>query len=63
MLIDLVKAENVKKKQQEFEQAVHESPQDIGYHAPVWTPALVNKFLEEAYDVEYSLPSCRRLLK
>jgi transposase len=27
------------------------------------TPALVNEFLEETYDVEYSLPSCRRLLK
>ena len=51
------------KQQQEFEQTVHESPQEIGYDAPAWTPALVGEFLEETYDVEYSLPSCRRLLK
>ena len=51
------------KQQQEFEQTVHESPQEIGYDAPAWTPALAGEFLEETYDIEYSLPSCRRLLK
>lgn len=29
----------------------------------MWTPALVQEYLEETYGVEYSYPSCRRLLK
>ena len=51
------------KQQKEFEQTVHESPEEIGFDAPAWTPALVKEFLEETYGVKYSLPSCRRLLK
>lgn len=50
-------------QQQEFERTVQESPREIGLDAPAWTPALVEEFLKETYDVEYSLPSCRRLLK
>jgi len=50
-------------QQQEFEENVHEPPTEVGYDAPAWTPALVQQFLEETYDVEYSNPSCRRLLK
>jgi len=51
------------KQQEEFEQTVHESPEEVGIDAPAWTPALAQQFLEETYDVEYSIPSCRRLLK
>jgi len=50
-------------QQKQFEQTVHESPQEIGVDAPAWTPALVQEYLEETYGVEYSIPSCRRLLK
>jgi transposase len=50
-------------QQEEFEQAVHESPEEVGIDAPAWTPALVQEYLEETYGVEYSSPSCRRLLK
>ncbi len=50
-------------EQQEFEETVHESPEDVGVDAPAWTPALVQQYLDETYDVEYSIPSCRRLLK
>jgi transposase len=50
-------------QQQEFEETVHDSPEEIGIDAPAWTPALVQQFLDETYDVEYSIPSCRRLLK
>ncbi len=35
----------------------------MGVDAPAWTPALVQQYLEETYDVEYAIPSCRRLLK
>lgn len=50
-------------QQKEFEQTVHEPPEEVGIGAPAWTPALVQDFLEETYGVEYSSPSCRRLLK
>ena len=50
-------------EQQEFEETVHDSPEAAGIDAPAWTPALVQQFLEETYGVEYSYPSCRRLLK
>lgn len=51
------------KQQQEFEQTVRQSPQDVGIDAPAWSPAFAQEYLEETYGVEYSLPSCRRLLK
>ena len=51
------------KEQKEFEEAVHESPENVGVDAPAWTPALVQQYLDETYDVDYSIPSCRRLLK
>ncbi len=35
----------------------------MGVDAPAWTLALVQQYLDETYDVEYSIPSCRRLLK
>jgi len=50
-------------QQEEFERTVHEAPEEIGIDAPAWTPALVQQFLDDTYDVKYSIPSCRRLLK
>ena len=50
-------------QQQDFAQTVHESPHEIGVDAPAWTPALAQDYLEETYGVNYSIPSCRRLLK
>ena len=52
-----------KPQRNEFEQTVHESPTNVGIDASAWTPALVQCYLEETYDVDYSTPSCRRLLK
>jgi len=49
-------------QQREFKEAVHEPPEEVGIDAPAWTPALVQQYLEETYGVEYSIPSCRRLL-
>jgi transposase len=51
------------KKQEEFEETVHEPPEEVGIDAPAWTPALVQQHLQDTYDVQYSIPSCRRLLK
>jgi len=50
-------------QQEEVEQTVHGPPEGDGIDAPAWTPALIQQYLDEAYDVEYSIPSCRRLLK
>ncbi len=50
-------------EQKEFEEAVHESPVKVGFDAQAWTPALVQQYLNETYEVDYSIPSCRRLLK
>lgn len=46
-----------------FEETVHEPPTEAGYDEPAWTTELVKHHLEETYDVTYSIPSCRRLLK
>lgn len=48
---------------QEFRQTVQDSPQEAGYDETAWTTTLVRHHLNETYDVEYSIPSCRRLLK
>jgi transposase len=50
-------------EQKEFEAVVHDPPAEVGLDAPTWTPALVQQYLGETYGVEYSIPSCRRLLK
>ncbi len=50
-------------EQEQFNATVHDSPEEVGFDAPAWTPTLVQQFLDETYDVEYSIPSCRRLLK
>ncbi len=50
-------------RKEEFEATVQEPPTEAGVDAPAWTPALVREYLAETYGVEYSLPSCRRLLK
>lgn len=49
-------------QQERFERALQQSPQEYGYEAPTWTPALVRQYLTETFGVEYSLVSCRRLL-
>jgi transposase len=39
------------------------SPADVGFEASSWTPALVQQYVRDAFDVDYSEPSCRRLLR
>jgi len=46
-----------------FRETVREPPSEAGYDEPAWTTSLVRHHLKETYDVEYSIPSCRRLLK
>jgi len=49
--------------QEQFEAVVHESPEEAGLNAPAFTPALVQQYLDETYDVEYLTPNCWRLLE
>ena len=46
-----------------FEETVHESPAEVTFAAPAWTPTLVQQYLDERYDLESSIPSCRRSAK
>jgi transposase len=46
-----------------FERTVREPPTAVGIDEQAWTPALVQQHVADRYGVEYSLPSCRRLLK
>jgi transposase len=46
-----------------FRNAVRASPDAVGMDAPGWTPALARRYLARIYGVEYSIPSCRRLLR
>lgn len=42
---------------------LQQPPTEAGIDAPAWTPTLLDAFLEETFDVDYSIPSCRRLMK
>lgn len=42
--------------------SIEASPGERGYDESEWTPSLVRRHVEEAFDVEYTLPTCRRLL-
>lgn len=42
---------------------LQEPPTAVGYDDPSWTPALVQSYLADRFDVTYSRPSCRRLMK
>ncbi len=50
-------------QQEKFEETVHDPPEEVGIDAPAWSPAVAQEYLQETYNVEYSIPSCRRLLK
>ncbi|MFB6112507.1 MAG: winged helix-turn-helix domain-containing protein [Halodesulfurarchaeum sp.] len=46
-----------------FQEALQDSPKTVGFDRSAWTSNLAQQFLREEFDVEYSLPSCRRLMK
>jgi transposase len=43
-------------------ETLHEPPTAAGYEEANWSPGLLQRHLREAFDAEYSVPSCRRLL-
>jgi len=50
-------------QQTQLREILHESPDAVGYDGATWTPALVQQYLQREFDVAYSRPSCRRLMK
>jgi transposase len=50
-------------QQDRLEATLLDPPTEAGYDAPAWTPALVRQYLDDQFDVSYSLPSCRRLMR
>lgn len=46
-----------------FARLLRESPRAADYDAERWTPPLVQRFVAEEFDVEYSLPHVRRLMR
>ncbi|MFC7228682.1 helix-turn-helix domain-containing protein [Salinirubellus salinus] len=50
-------------ERERLERHLHDPPTEVGLDAPAWTPALLQAFLRDTFDVAYSRPSCRRLLR
>ncbi|MFC6873369.1 helix-turn-helix domain-containing protein [Halobellus marinus] len=48
---------------QRFRETLREPPENVGFDAFTWTPALVRQHLRETFDVEYSVSSARRFLE
>jgi len=49
-------------QQDRLARVLQDAPGAEGYDADHWTAPVLQTFVAEAFDVEYSLPSCRRLL-
>lgn len=45
-----------------LEEVLRDSPTAVGYDAEIWDPKLVRHWLEEQFDVEYTLRHVRRLM-
>ena len=47
----------------QFESALQESPENVGYDEPAWTPKLARQYLIDEFDAEYTLRHIRRKMK
>lgn len=47
---------------QQYIATVNKPPSDAGYDEPTWSPALLQQYLVDAFDVSFSREHCRRLL-
>jgi transposase len=47
----------------QLETTLQRRPTETGYDAPAWTPALLRRHIAETFDSDYSVASCRRLLR
>ena len=49
-------------EREQFEAALHESPEEVGIDAPAWSVPLAQHYLTEEFDVDYCDRHVRRLL-
>ena len=47
----------------DLQEVLHNPPTEAGYDVPAWTTDLVQELIRDRYEIEYSRPSCRRLMK
>ena len=45
------------------EKSFQNPPTEVGHDAPAWTTELLNRFIRDEFEIDYSRPSCRRLMK
>lgn len=50
-------------KLSDLEEILHRPPTEAGYDRPAWTTELVQRFIQDRFGIDYSRPSCRRLMK
>jgi len=55
-------SELVPEEHDQFVDAPHEPPQEVGFDAPAWTVPLARQYLKERFNVEYCQRHVRRLL-
>lgn len=52
-----------KQQLDELESTLQNRPTAVGFDAPAWTTELLQEFIREEFGIDYSQPSCRRLMK
>ncbi len=50
-------------QQEQLQAILQDPPTMVGYDAPAWTTDLLRDFIRDRFDIDYSRPSCRRLMK
>jgi transposase len=50
-------------EKQQFTDVVHDRPENVGFDAPAWSVPLAQRYLSEAFGIEYSDRHVRRLLR
>jgi len=56
-------AELSEEQHEQFVEALHESPEEVGYDAPAWSVPLARHHLSEQFDVKYCERHVRRRTK
>jgi len=47
----------------ELREILQNPPTEAGLDAPAWTTEFLQQFIREEFEIDYSQPSCRRLMK
>ena len=47
----------------DLQEILQKPPTEAGLDAPAWTTELLQRFIRDEFEIDYSQPSCRRLMK